>query len=227
MNSSKPIPPSDSGVPDWAAEYLAASMTMDMTRDPDDPLVTRQSKVSINGLLFPLAEEDENQLIRLFRVYEGLFQVARLIASDERRHVLPNGDLGLGGDPVPIPNSLILTGRMRQMILRAEKRSRGKDVEAFTYISIDPQDYTIFSCHKLKDIPVIKIHTRPDPCWFLGALRFEGGGLGLNMGRMRVTRNRTPAGGYLTTIRTKYRALTNKVKQEEARDAYQRLIQSA
>ena len=212
MNSSKPIPPSESGVPDWAAEYLAASLTMDMTRDPDDPLVTRQSKVSINGLLFPLAEEDENQLIRLFRVYEGLFQAARL-----------NDNLGLGGEPVPTPSSLILTGRMRQMILRAEKRSRGKDVEAFNYISLDPQDYTIFSCHKLKDIPVIKIHTRPDPCWFLGALRFEGGGLGLNMGRMRVTRNRTPAGGYLTTIRTKYRALTNKVKQEEAVDAYRRL----
>ena len=213
MNSSKPINPSDSGVPDWAAEYLAASMTMDMTRDPDDPLVTRQSKVSINGLLFPLAEEDENQLIRLFCIYESLFKVARL-----------NGNLGLGGELGPAPSSPLVTGRMRQMILRAEKRSRGKDVEAFTYISIDPQDYTIFSCHKLKDIPVIKIHTRPDPCWFLGTLRFEGGGLGLNMGRMRVARNRTPAGGYLTTIRTKYRALTNKVKQEEAVDAYRRLI---
>ena len=198
MNSSKPIPPYDSGFPDWAAEYLAASMTMDMTRDPDDPLATRQSKVSINGLLFPLTEEYNQQLQCLFMAYEDLYH-----GEDDRK---------------------ILTGRMRQMIIHSANRSTDKDVGAFTYISLDPQDYTIFSCHLLKDVPVFKIHTRPDPCWFLGALRFEGGGLGLNMGRMRVTRNRTPAGGYPTTIRTKYRALTNKVKQEEAVDAYRRLI---
>ncbi|KKM71693.1 hypothetical protein LCGC14_1427990, partial [marine sediment metagenome] len=44
-----------------------------------------------------------------------------------------------------------------------------------------------------------------------------------SLGRMRVMRP-TDQGVYPVTIRTKWRALTNKVKQEEVRDAYRRLI---
>ena len=199
-NSSEPINSCESGFssdPTLASEMLAAGQTMDLARDPDEPLVTRQSKVSIGGLLFPLTEEDSFQLQCLFTAYEDLYH--------------------------GVNDWKILTGRMRRMILHAAERSAGKDVLAFTYISLDPQDYTIFSCHLLNDIPVIKIHTRPEACWFLGYMRFTGTALGLNMGRMRVMRP-TDKGVYPITLRTKYRALTNKVKEKEAVDAYRRLI---
>ncbi len=199
-NSSEPINSCDSGFasdPTFASEILAAGQTMDLARDPDEPLVTRQSKVSIGGLLFPLTEEDTFQLQYLFAAYEHLYH---------------------GGGAYTI-----LTGRMRRMILHAVERSKDRDVGAFTYISLDPQDYTIFSCHLLNDIPVIKIHTRPEACWFLGVMRFTGTALGLNMGRMRVMRP-TDKGVYPITLRTKYRALTNKGKEKEAVDVYRRLI---
>ena len=203
VNSSEPINSCESGLSDpkdsWAAEYLALAQIYDFAHDPDDPLVTRQSKVSLHGLLFPLKEKYELQLQTLFTAYESLYH---------------------GG-----PRHEILTGRMQQMILHAAERSKDKDVGAFTYISLDPQDYTIFSCHLLNDIPVIKIHTRPEACWFLGVMRFTGTALGLNMGRMRVMRP-TDKGVYPITLRTKYRALTNKVKEKEAVDVYRRLIRS-
>ncbi len=202
-SNRNPIYSYDSGFssdPTLPAEILAAGMTTNLARDPDDPLVTRQSKVAIGGLLFPLKEEYDHQLQHLFIAYEDLYH-----GEDDRK---------------------ILTGRMRQMILHSVDRAKDKDVGAFTYISLDPQDYTIFSCHLLKDVPVIKIHTRPEACWFIGVMRFDGSGIGLNMGRMRVERNKTPEGAYHVTIRTKYRALTSKILQEEVRDAYRRLIRS-
>jgi hypothetical protein len=100
--------------------------------------------------------------------------------------------------------------------------SRTTENPDFTYISVDPRDYTIFTAPHV-ELPIISIHTRPERCWFLGIITFEGA-LGLSLGRMRVMRP-TDKGMYPVTIRTKWRALTNKVKQEEVRDAYQRLIQ--
>ena len=201
VNSSKPINSCESRLSDskdsWAAEYLALAQIYDFAHDPDDPLVTRQSKVSLYGLLFPLKEKYELQLQTLFTAHESLYH---------------------GGPPHEI-----LTGRMQQMILHAAERSKDKDVGAFTYISLDPQDYTIFSYHKV-NVPVVKIHTRPEACWFMGMMRFEGSALGLSMGRMRVERNRTPAGAHLISLRSKYRALTNPAIQQEAVDAYRRLI---
>ncbi len=201
VNSSEPINSCDSGLSDsndsWAAEYLALSKVYDFAHDPDDPLVTRQSKVRLHGLLFPLNEKYEIQLQNLFAAHDSLYH---------------------GG-----PRHEILTGRMQQMILHAAERSKDKDVGEFTYISLDPQDYTIFSCHMV-NVPVVKIHTRPEACWFIGMMRFEGTALGLSMGRMRVERNRTPAGAHLISLRSKYRALTNPVIQQEAVDVYRRLI---
>ena len=185
---------------DWAEEYLATHQVIDLARDPDDFRVTRQSAVTVNGLLVPVGKDDGAELEFLFTLYEMAFlyyKTRTIIAAPQ-------------------------DGGLTATMLAALKRSaaRAKEPPDFTYISIDPRDYTIFTAPGL-DIPVVSIHTRPERCWFLGVLRFEGA-LGLSLGRMRVSRP-TEAGLYPITIRTKWRALTNKMKQEEVRDAYQRL----
>ena len=192
---------------DWAEEYLAADQTSDLARDPNDFRVTRQSEVTVNGLLVPVSETDRQRFNNLWLRY--------LIAFDCFRK----------GRPVPTHCTERLTATMVVMLRRAAFRA-GKEprsITQFDYISIDPRDYTIFTAPGVP-LPVVSIHTRPERCWFLGYVRFEGA-LGLSLGRMRVSRP-TEAGLYPVTIRTKWRALTNKKKQEEVRDAYQRLIQS-
>lgn len=185
----------------WADEYLAASQVTDMAKDPDDFRVSRQSKVTIGGLLVPVSEDDTALLEILFTDYQVAFQHFRQAV------------------PFYLHN---LTATMRRLIEQAANRA--DDTPDFNYISIDPRDYTIFTAPHV-DVPVVCIHTRPERCWFLGILRFEGA-LGLSLGRLRVMRP-NDKGMYPVTIRTKWRALTNKVKQEEVRDAYQRLIQGA
>ena len=186
----------------WAEEYLAASQVTDMAKDPDDYRVTRQSEVSIGGLLVPvsLTGEDRATLGVLFRDYHRAYQMHCQGLHDTNPR---------------------LTATMRAMMERAVARNDGP-IPGFDYISIDPRDYTIFSSLHV-DVPVVCIHTRPERCWFLGILKFESA-LGLSLGRMRVMRP-NDKGMYPVTIRTKWRALTNKVKQEEVRDAYRRLLQ--
>ena len=189
----------------WAEEYLAASLVIDMAKDPDDFRVTRQSEVSVAGLLVPVAKADVRRLESLFMAYETAFQLCRegYLISDTN-----------------------LTATMCVLLRRAAERTKAPldspPMLGGKYITLDPRDYTTFSCPGIGDLTVISIHTRPERCWFLGILRFEGA-LGLSLGRMRVMRP-NDKGMYPVTIRTKWRALTNKVKQEEVRDAYQRLI---
>ena len=188
--------------PDWAAEYLAARQVADLARDPDDFRVTRQSAVTVSGLLMSVSVTDDLILGGLFGSYEAVYRYYRQGKKVE----------GVGG----FEN---LTATMRAMIDRAAWRA--KTMPDFNYIPIDPRDYTIFTAPHV-DVPVVCVHTRPERCWFLGILKFEGA-LGLSLGRMRVMRP-TKQGVYPVTIRTKWRALTNKKKQEEVRDAYRRLL---
>lgn len=188
----------------WAREYLAAALVTDMARDPDDYRVTRQSKVTIGGLLVPVSMEDGTMMSNLHRAYEQAFRYCRYgLWGSDQAWALPQ-----------------LTGAMHKMIKQSATRT-SEDVPDFSYISIDPQDYTVFTAPHV-ELPIISINTRPERCWFLGIIQFEGA-LGLSLGRMRVMRP-NDKGMYPVTIRTKWRALTNKVKQEEVRDAYQRLI---
>ncbi len=202
-NSSKPRTTYESVIPNpdptLAAEILAAGSTMDLSRDPDDPRRTRVSKVTINGVLHPFGEGDIDRLESLFMAFNSYYH-----------------------DPSARPP--ILSGRMRQTIENTVERTaeKGYTVQEYTYLSIDPGDYTIFEYHRLT-LPVIKIHTRPEAAWFLGQMGFDSAALGMNMGRLRVMK-RTEAGVYPVLLRTKYRSLTDKVKQQEAVDAYRRLI---
>ncbi len=183
----------------WADEYLAASQVTDMAKDPDDYRRSVQSKVTIGGLLVPVDAIDKERLDTLFWAYQvGFLHV--------RDHV--------GKWP-----AYFLTATMGALLKRSAQQAT-TDLD-FRYISIDPRDYTIFNAPHV-EVPIVCIHTRPERCWFLGILRFEGA-LGLSLGRMRVMRP-TDKGMYPVTIRTKWRALTNKIKQEEVRDAYRRLI---
>ncbi len=188
----------------WAAEYLAATQVYDFAKDPDDYRVSRQSAVTIAGLLVPLGGADAERLTDLFQDYEYVYQLH--LNGYRKAQVVYN-----------------LTATMQVMMQRAAERTKGPPPD-FKYISIDPRDYSTFSDPGIGDLVVISIHTRPERCWFLGILRFEGA-LGLSLGRMRVMRP-NENGMYPVTIRTKWRALTNKVKQEEVRDAYRRLIRS-
>jgi len=194
----------DGNGPDWASEYQAAFPVIDLARDPDDFRVTRQSKVTIGGLLVPVTPWDRSRLDKLYELYAGAFDYYRRGGHDPR---------GFGG----------LTATMQAMIERSAIRARFRDevLLASEWISIDPRDYTVFEAPQV-ETPVVCIHTRPERCWFLGILKFESA-LGLSLGRMRVMRP-TDKGMYPVKIRTNWRALTNKVKQEEVRDAYQRLI---
>ena len=191
--------------PDWTNELLAAAQVVDLARDPDDFRVTRQSKVTIGGLLVPVSDLDGAGLDFLFGLYAGTYNYYRRGGTDPR---------GYGG----------ITATMEAMMKRSAARFKGVPPD-FSYISIDPRDYTTFSAPDIGDLTVISIHTRPERCWFLGILKFESA-LGLSLGRMRVMRP-TDKGLYPVTIRSNWRALTNKVKQEEVRDAYRRLIQAS
>ncbi len=190
----------------WSKEYLATSEVYDFSQDPDDYRVTRQSKVTIGGLLIPVSPLDYGKLSDLFTLYAMAFQHYRN-----------------GGSQSDTPQDLgRLSGTMRALIEKSTNRFE-EEIPEFKYVSIDPRDYTIFTAPNV-DVPVVCIHTRPERCWFLGVMRFEGA-LGLSLGRMRVMKP-TEAGTFEVKLRTKWRALTNKVKQEEVRDAYQRLIQA-
>ncbi len=193
---------------DWASEYQAAFPVIDFAKNPDDFRVTRQSKVTIGGLLVPVSEEDREWLDKLFYEYELIFGLHCRALHQEARDA----------------SGYMLTATMHRMMERAAARTDDPNADpTFDYISIDPRDYTTFSAPDIGDLTVISIHTRPERCWFLGILKFESA-LGLSLGRMRVSRP-TDKGMYPVTIRTNWRALTNKVKQEEVRSAYQRLIQ--
>ncbi len=185
----------------WADEYLAASQVTDMAKDPDDYRRTVQSAVTMGGLLVPVNYIDRVRLEELFIAYKNIFAYY---------HDGNCAGVGLLGQ---------LTATMKALIERAANRA--DETPDFNYISLDPRDYTIFNAPHV-DVPIVCIHTRPERCWFLGILKFEGA-LGLSLGRMRVMRP-NDKGMYPVTIRTKWRALTNKVKQEEVRDAYRRLI---
>lgn len=186
---------------DWTREFLAASQVADMAKDPDDFRVTRQSKVTIGGLLVPVGDKDMWRLKGLFSDCEAAYHL-------------------YGDGYHKAATEYNLTATMLAMMKRSAHRAKGAAPD-FDHISLDPRDYTVFTAPGV-EVPVVSIHTRPERCWFLGILKFESA-LGLSLGRMRVMRP-TDKGMYPVTIRTKWRALTNKVKQEEVRDAYQRLI---
>ena len=188
---------------DWGKEYLAVSQVADMARDPDDFRVTRQSAVTVSGILVPVGKEDRGRLERLFTLYEGAFDYYHRGGRDPR---------GFSDG---------LTAAMTVLLKRAANRTKG-DLPGFDYLSIEARDYTLFVAPHV-EVPIINIHTRPERCMFLAVLHFPGTALGESLGRMRVMRP-TDQGVYPVTIRTKWRALTNKVKQEEVRDAYRRLI---
>ena len=188
----------------WADEYLAASQVTDMAKDPDDYRRSVQSAATIGGLLVPVGEANDERLTDLFTDYEYVYQL--YLNGYRKAQAVYN-----------------LTATMQAMMQRAASRTKAKPPD-FSYISIDPRDYSVFHTPHV-EVPVICIHTRPEKCWFLGIMRFEGA-LGLSLGRMRVMRP-NENGMYPVTIRTKWRALTNKGKQEEVRDAYQRLIRGS
>lgn len=191
---------------DWARELLAASQVADLARDPDDFRVTRQSKVTVGGLLVPVSQDDRELLASIFNEYELIFGLHCRGLHQEAKDAA----------------KFRLTAMMEAMLKRSAARADDPNANPhFDGISVDPRDYTVFTAPHV-EVPVVCIHTRPERCWFLGVLKFEGA-LGLSLGRMRVMRP-TDQGVYPVTIRTKWRALTNKVKQEEVRDAYQRLI---
>ena len=185
----------------WAEEFQAASRVADLAKDPDDFRVTRQSKVTVNGLLIPVGEGDRQRLNNLWMRFRVAFTQYFM------------------GQAVPPYCQGRMTATMLKMLERAA--TRAKDIPAFNHITLDPRDYTIFAAPHV-DVPIINIHTRPVRCWFLGIVRFEGA-LGLSLGRMKISRP-TDKGVYPVTMRTNWRALTNKAKQEEVRDAYRRLI---
>ena len=188
--------------PDWTDEYQAAFPVIDFAKNPDDFRVTRQSKVTIGGLLVPVGEKDMWRLKGLFSDYEAVFH----LCHDECYKAA---------------TEYSLTATMQALLQRGAKRLKGEPPD-FSYISLDPRDYTTYSAPDIGDLTVISIHTRPERCWFLGILKFESA-LGLSLGRMRVMRP-TDEGMYPVTIRTNWRALTNNKKQEEVRDAYRRLV---
>ncbi len=187
----------------WAEEYLAASQVTDMARDPDDYRRSVQSAVTVGGLLVSVSATDQRSLEQLFIAYSNLFAYYH------------------SGNCAGVGLMHHLTATMQAALKRSALRAKGVP-DSFKHISIDPRDYTILSAPHV-DVPIVCIHTRPERCWFLGVLKFDGA-LGLSLGRMRVMRP-NEKGMYPVTIRTKWRALTNKVKQEEVRSAYRRLIQ--
>ncbi len=195
---------------DWAKEYQAVSQVADMARDPDDFRVTRQSKVTLSGVLVPVGDRDKRRLAFLFVQYQEAFNWYRTARG--------HGQRGCGG--CSSPECEAITSTMEAMLKRGAVGTT--ETPDFNYISLDPRDYTLFMA---PDVPlvVVNIHTRPERCWFLAVgLPFEA--LAMNLGRMRVEKPTDQ--GYPVTIRTKWRALTNRVKQQEVRSAYQRLIQN-
>lgn len=196
---------------DWGDEYQAAFQVADLARDPDDFRVTRQSKTTVGGILMPVSIVDRKRLERLFAAYEAAFHYYHGLPEPIRRLSCSTNPRGRG----------MLTAAMEVLLKRAARRTTGP-IPGFDYLSIEARDYTIFIAPHVEP-PVISIHTRPERCKFLAVLRFPGTALGESLGRMRVMRP-TDQGVYPVTIRTKWRALTNKVEQEEVRDAYQRLI---
>ena len=184
----------------WADEYLATLKVTDLAGDPNDFRVTRQSAVTVKGVLLPVSDLDRRRVTNLWLRCQVAFDCLRK------------------GQPMPAYCTERLTATMQVALKRAA--TRAKRTPDFEYLSIDPRDYTVFTAPGVP-VPVVNIHTRPERCWFLGVLRFEGA-LGLSLGRMKVRRT-TDQGVYPVTIRTKWRALTNKVKQEEVRSAYRRL----
>ena len=187
----------------WADEYLAACQVTDMAKDPDDYRRTVQSAVTVGGVLIPGDEGDRLILEEMFRDYEATFHLYRW---------------GLDGHVKSVPN---LTAMMKKMIKRSAKAAKDPPLE-FAYISLDPRDYTMFVAPRVES-SIIEIHTRPDRCLFLAVLCYDGLAMGETFGRMRVKRP-TEQGVYPIEIRTRWRALTNKIKQEKMRHAYQRLI---
>ncbi|KKL63836.1 hypothetical protein LCGC14_2171170, partial [marine sediment metagenome] len=121
----------------WAEEYLAAAQVFDFDRDPDDYRVTRQSEVSIAGLLVPVGLMDSSRLDALFEEYKGAFRFFR--QAPEGRWLGP------------------LTATMQVMLRRGAARAKGEP--DFSYISLDPRDYTTFSDPEIGDLTVIRINT--------------------------------------------------------------------
>ena len=62
---------------DWAKEYLAAAEVYDFSQDPDDYKVTRQSKVTIGGLLIPVSADDSGLMDRAFTAYGFAYHMYR------------------------------------------------------------------------------------------------------------------------------------------------------
>jgi hypothetical protein len=199
----------EDNMPEWARRYLAARQTTDLARDPTDPKLTRQSAATIQGVLVPVSGIRDNlPLASLFRLYERGLAVAHTLKT---KHPLGNGSFKN------------LTSTMIAMIERSAARNINP-VPELKYLSLDPRDYTVYDVNHV-DVPVISIHTRPERCWFLAVLDVDDDIIGLKLGRMRVGRV-SDQGVYPITIRTHYRALTDRKKQEEVRDAYSRLIRS-
>ncbi len=188
----------------WANEYLALSKVYDFSQDPEDFRFGRQSMVTINGILSPLDKKDSQCLDGLFDAYEVAFDLYQS-GRDEEVKALP-----------------YLTAKIREMIKNAVARAKEPIID-LEYVNIDPRDYTFLSVPKI-EVPLIKIHTRPERCRFLAVMKLPGKALGESLGRMRV-KPVTELGVYPFTLRTKWRALTNPLELKEARDAYRRLIQ--
>ena len=108
----------------WTNELLAAAQVVDLARDPADFRVTRQSKVTIGGLLVPVSKGDREGLDRLFARYQTAFERYQ---TEGYLYSRPNG----------------LTATMDAMMRRCA--ARAKETPDFSYISIDPRDYTTFS----------------------------------------------------------------------------------
>ena len=72
---------------DWANEYLATDQVTDLARDPDDFRVTRQSAVTVNGLLVPVSQSDRQRLSNLWLRYTIAFDYYR------KGQVVPTHDL--------------------------------------------------------------------------------------------------------------------------------------
>lgn len=192
----------------WADRWLAANQVTDMRSDPAESKLTVQTEEAGSGVLVPVSKIDNQELRNL------------LLIQREAFWRLQEGN--------PLNNALFdkLTSTMRALLSQATNRN--KEGRPFRYIPIAPRDYTIYNAPHV-EVPVICIHTKPERSWFLMMVELTtmagqfNGAFGAQLGRIRVY-PATDQGVFPFNIRTNWRALTNKKKLKEVKDAYQRLI---
>ena len=186
-------------VKDYLDELLAAGQVLDLAVDPVAARRSIQSKARMAGVLVPLMGAEH--LWKLFGAAEDYL--------DTPYH----------------HNKNLLTGKMRSIL--DQVRRRGKVPDKLEYLSIDPQDYTIYHAAEPAGARVVALHTKPEWSWFLLLCEYHPV-LGESYGRMRVMPAIEPlldqhperAPIHPVTIRTTWRALTNQRVIKRLKEEY-------